>query len=155
MGQDVLVGNEEQWVGERRQTMTRIQGLVLIAIAALLISLCCVEVMRGEDPRMANREAVERDLRTLALRAQEYYARPAATGGGQGAFDNSRGGEGLCLITQLASKPLNSNGSYIIGIVTASSVVLTGVGTQLGNDGCPVSVVEIVFPDSVYVMYPN
>ena len=38
--------------------MTRIQWLVLMAIAALLISLCWVEVTRGEGPHPGKTEAI-------------------------------------------------------------------------------------------------
>jgi hypothetical protein len=147
----VMSGNERV----RRRMMTRIQWWVLIAIVVLLISLCCVEVMRGEDPPTANREALERDLWTLALRAQEYYFRPAAKGGGQGAFDNSKGGAGLCWIAQLASKPSSSNGSFTLGTVTATCVVLTATGTQRGTDGNLIQVNEIVFPDSIFLTFNN
>jgi hypothetical protein len=135
--------------------MTRAPWVALTATVIVLISLCCAHVMRGEDPRTANREAVERDLRTLALRAQEFYLRSAAMGGGEGAFDGSHGGTGLWLITQLASMPSSSNGSYILGTVTATSIVLTATGTQLGTDGNPITVIANVLPDSVFVVFSN
>ena len=66
--------------------MNRTQYTVLMAITATLITLCWVEVMRGEDPRSANKEALTRDLMNLALRAQDYYHRPQSRGGGQESF---------------------------------------------------------------------
>src|SRR5437867_9112345 len=114
--------------------MNRTQYTVLMAIAATLITLCWVEVMRGEDPRTANKEALTRDLMNLALRAQDYYRRPHSKLGGEGSFvlltSNADG------LAKLTSKPSNSNGTFsIMTAGDATHVVLHAVGTQIGADG--------------------
>jgi hypothetical protein len=78
-----------------------------------------------------------------------------ALGGGQGAFDNSNGAAGITVITQLTTKPTNANGTYTLGTVTATSVVITGTGTEKGDDGQPLQVVMSVFPDSTAVNFTN
>lgn len=133
---------------ERKRVMSRVQWLVLIAIGAILITLCCVEVMRGEDPRSANKEALARDLQNLALRAQDYYHRPISKVGGQGSFT------GLTL-AKLTSKPTNANGYFSISTVSATCAVLHGIGTQKGTDGALLSVDIQVFADSTYMQFNN
>jgi hypothetical protein len=56
-------------------------------------------------------------------------------------------------ISQLTSKPTNANGSYTLTSGSGNGpVILTGTGTEIGNDGTqPVSVVMNVYPDSVVV----
>jgi hypothetical protein len=133
--------------------MKRVQNLVLIPIAVVMITLCCVEVVRGEDPAMANKEALTRDLTNLALRAQDFYYRPIAKGGGGGSFillDASTG------MSRLTSKPTNSNGTYwILTAGTWTSVVIRGTGTAKGTDGNYLCVDMTVFADSTSVIYNN
>ena len=134
--------------------MTRVQWLVLIAIAALLVSLCWVEVMRGEDPITANKEALVKDLTNLALRAQDYYHLPLSKGGGQGSFcgltANSAG------LAKLTSKPANGDGTFAIHTAgDGTTVELWGFGTQKGTDGCLLLVTILIFADSTYVTFTN
>ena len=133
--------------------MKRVQNLVLIPIAAVLITMCSVEVVRGEDPAMANKEALTRDLTNLALRAQDFYYRPTAKGGGQGSFVLLDAGTGM---SRLTSKPTNSNGTYsILTAGTATNVVIHGNGTAKGTDGNYLSVDMTVFADSTSVVFNN
>jgi hypothetical protein len=144
----------KSWNEKGSREMKRVQNLVLISIAAVMVTLCCVKVVRGEDPAMSNREAVTRDLTNLALRAQDFYYRPTANGGGQGSF---------ILLTydplgwaRLASKSTSSNGTYSILIGgTATNVVIHGQGTAKGTDGNYISVDMTVFADSTSVVYNN
>ncbi|HCV44225.1 MAG TPA: hypothetical protein DGH68_12125 [Bacteroidetes bacterium] len=139
---------------EKKNIMSRVQWLVLIAIGAILITLCCVEVMRGEDPRSANKEALARDLSNLALRAQDYYHRPISKGGGQGTFTGlTCDAAGLAKLT---SKGMNVDGTF--SILTAgcgTSVELQAVGTQLGTDGSLIFIRIDVFADSTYITFCN
>ena len=134
--------------------MTRIQYIVLIAIAATLIMLCRVEVMRGEDPRSANKEALTRDLTNLAYRAQDYSRRPASKGGGEGSFAGlTANAAGLAKLT---SKATNSNGTFSISTAgSAVTVVLHASGTQMGTDGAYLSIDATVLPDSISITYNN
>ncbi len=134
--------------------MTRIQWLIVIAIAILLISLCWVEVMRGDDPTTANREALERDLRNLALRAQDFWHRPMLEGGGEGSFLGlTADAVGLRKLTSYGQ-----NGDGWFSVMTAgdvNSVELKGVGIQVGTNGSPVEIHALVLADSMYMTYIN
>jgi len=134
--------------------MAHFQYFVFAAIAVILITTCCVEVMRAEDPTMANREALARDLANLALRAQDYYHRPSSKGGGGGSFVLlTADAAGL---SRLTSKVTNSNGTYQISTAgTATSVVITGNGTMKGTDGNPLDFDMTVFADSMSLIINN
>jgi hypothetical protein len=133
--------------------MRRIRYLVLTATASFAIAICCVEVMRGEDPVMANKEAVTKDLTILALRAQDFYHRPASKGGGQGSFVLLDAGIGF---SKLASKPVNPNGTYsILTAGTATEVVIHGQGTERGTNGVSLSIDMHVLPDSTWCVFNN
>jgi hypothetical protein len=96
----------------------------------------------------ANRDAVTNDLVNLSARAQQYYRRPTALGGGQGDFS-------AIVLGDLTTKPTNANGSYALTSKTASQVVLDGTGTEDGDDGSPISVTMTVLADSTYVVFNN
>ncbi len=96
----------------------------------------------------ANRDAVTNDLVNLSARAQQYYRRPTALGGGQGAVT------GMTLST-LTTKPINANGTYALTSVAAQQIVLDGTGTEDGDDGNFISVTMTVLSDSSYVVFNN
>src|SRR5438093_1345166 len=132
--------------------MNRTQYTALMAIAATLITLCRVEVMRGEDLRAANKEALTRDLMNLALRAQDYYHRPYSRGGGQGSFQwLTANYAGLSRLTSTSFTPSGLFGILYSG--TATSVVLIAYGTQLGTDGNLLRIEITVFADSTSITF--
>ncbi len=132
--------------------MKNIQGVTLITIATIVITMCGVDVMLGGDPRMANREALTKDLTNLALRAQDYYHRPLSKWGGGGTFAGlTADASGFA---KLSSKQINSNGTLSIAIAgSATSITIHGVGTENVN-GVLVSADIKVMADSTYVSYP-
>lgn len=74
-----------------------------------------------------NRNAIIKDLTTLASKAQEYYKKPTSMGGGGNSF------VGFAIPTGLST---NANGTFAIsGSATATQIVFTGTGTETGNDG--------------------
>jgi hypothetical protein len=102
----------------------------------------------------ANRDAVTNDLVNLASRAQQFYRRPQALGGGGNSFvgltANAAG------LAKLTSKASNANGSYQVSTAgTATTVVLAGIGTEKGSNGSSISVTMSVFADSTYVTQNN
>ena len=133
------------------------QQLLLIILGVIVVGIAvAVGITMFQDNAVsANRDAVTNDLVNLAARAQQHYRRPSALGGGQGAFNSSQGGTAIGNITQLTSKPINANGTYTLGTVSATSVVITGTGTEKGNDGSLIEVVMTVFSDSTYVAFTN
>jgi Tfp pilus assembly protein PilE len=127
------------------------QQLLLIILGVIVVGIAvAVGITMFQDNAIsANRDAVTNDLVNLAARAQQYYRRPTALGGGQGSF-------AACALDQLTSKPSNANGVYVLSSPTAASVTLTGTGVENGNDGTtPVEVVMIVYADSMTTTVNN
>ncbi len=123
------------------------QQLLLIILGVIVVGIAVAVgiQMFSDNAISANRDAVSNDLVNLAARAQQYYRRPTALGGGGGSFT------GLTTVTQLTSKSVNANGSYALS-GTSAPLTLTGTGTEIGNDGTnPVKVVMSVWADSAKV----
>ena len=121
------------------------QQLLLIILGVIVVGIAvAVGITMFQDNAVsANRDAVTNDLVNLAARAQQYYRRPTALGGGQGSF-------ATCTLAQLTTKPSNANGSYVLSAPSATSVTLTGTGVENGNDGStPVVVTMVVYADSM------
>ena len=127
------------------------QQLLLIILGVIVVGIAVAVgiTMFKDNAVSANRDAVTNDLINLAARAQQFYRRPVALGGGQGKFD------ALTNIKMLTSMPngTNANGTYTMTAATGvGPVLLTGKGTETGNDGStPVTVVMQVWADSAKV----
>lgn len=118
-------------------------------LACILLSLgVFVNLLSGGDRQSENREAVARDLTTLALRAQDYYRRGLWEGGGGGSFN------GLTL-SKLTAKATTPNCIFSTGYVTQTCAAFSGTGTQRGQDGLPILVNMIVFADSMAITWLN
>ncbi|MBI4535298.1 MAG: hypothetical protein HY708_03405 [Ignavibacteriae bacterium] len=128
------------------------QQLLLIILGVIVVGIAvAVGITMFQDNAVsANRDAVTNDLVNLAARAQQYYRRPQALGGGSNNFT------GLTL-AKLTSKPSNANGAYaVVGSPTGNGpVVITGTGVEKGADGTPLIMTMNVFPDSTYVVETN
>ncbi len=123
------------------------QQLLLIILGVIVVGIAvAVGITMFKDSAVsANRDAVTNDLVNLASRAQQYYRRPVALGGGGGSFGT------LTSITQLTSKASNANGSYALTTGT-TKLVLKGTGTEMGNNGSTSVAVEMsVWADSAMV----
>jgi hypothetical protein len=92
--------------------------------------------MFSDNAVSANRDAVSNDLVNLAARAQQFYRRPAALGGGGNTFNGlSADATGLAKLTNMAGGK-NANGTYVIQSAgDANSVTIRGTGTENGKDG--------------------
>ena len=132
------------------------QQLLLIILGVIVVGIAVAVgiTMFSDNAVSANKDAVTNDLVNLASRAQQYYRRPLALGGGQGSFvglEASAAG-----LAKLTSKATNSNGTYAItGAGTATSVTLHGTGTEKGTTGALLSITMQVFSDSTYVTFDN
>jgi Tfp pilus assembly protein PilE len=134
------------------------QQLLLIILGVIVVGIAvAVGITMFQDNAVsANRDAVANDLINLASKAQQYYRRPTALGGGQGQFIGITM-KNLVNTTSTTAWS-NPNGSYTIGTPTAGAqgyVDVTGTGTENGNDGAtPVEVHVRVWAgrDSVWVV---
>lgn len=132
------------------------QQLLLIILGVIVVGIAVAVgiTMFTDNAVSANKDAVTNDLVNLASRAQQFYRRPNALGGGQGSF---------VLITadavglgRLTSKAINSNGTYSVsGAGTATQVTLLGLGTEKGTNGSPLNINMTVLADSTYVTFNN
>jgi Tfp pilus assembly protein PilE len=132
------------------------QQLLLIILGVIVVGIAVAVgiTMFSDNAVSANKDAVTNDLVNLASRAQQYYRRPTALGGGQGSFTGlTADAAGL---SKLTSKATNSNGTYsITGAGSTTSVTLQGLGTEKGTNGSPINITMLVFADSTYVTFNN
>ena len=119
-----------------------------IGLAALIVQ--DGRSFAGNNMSQASSGVVKADLLGLAFRAQQFYWAPTAKGGGGRSFT------GMVFLAQLTSKPITANGTYsLINPGSYSYVVLHGQGMETGNDGAPIRIDAIVYPDSVAFTFNN
>src|SRR5512142_13699 len=106
------------------------QQLLLIILGVIVVGIAVAVgiTMFADSAISSNRDAVSNDLVNLAARAQQYYRRPKALGGGGNEFT------GLT-IEKLTNKPSNANGTYTVTSVAAGEVVIDGEGTETASNG--------------------
>ena len=130
------------------------QQLLLIILGVIVVGIAvAVGITMFQDNAVsANRDAVTNDLVNLASRAQQFYRRPTALGGGGNSFVLLTTAD----LAKLTSKATNANGTYSIFTAgTATKVVLQGIGTEKGTDTNPIKVQMHVFADSTGVSQLN
>jgi hypothetical protein len=131
----------------QQQLLLIILGTIIVGIAiAVAISLF------NSQATATNRDEVVNDLGHLSSMAQAYYRKPRMLGGGGHSFN----GLTMRTLTSSPANPRNLNGTYTLTPEPVGGspgfITLTGLGTELGNDGTTkVKVVMYVYPDSVRV----
>jgi Tfp pilus assembly protein PilE len=110
------------------------QQLLLIILGVIVVGIAVAVgiTMFSDNAINANRDAVSNDLVNLAARAQQYYRRPTALGGGGQSFVGlSADVVGMAKLTNRAG---NANGDYTITTAgTANEVIVQGVGKEVAN----------------------
>jgi Tfp pilus assembly protein PilE len=110
------------------------QQLLLIILGVIVVGIAVAVgiTMFTDNAISANRDAVTNDLVNLAARAQQFYRRPTALGGGGNNFTGlTADAAGLRKLTNRAT---NANGTYsITSAGTGTGVVLQGVGTEMAD----------------------
>ncbi len=114
------------------------QQLLLIILGVIVVGIAVAVgiTMFSDNAVSANRDAVSNDLVNLAARAQQYYRRPAALGGGGNSFAGlTNDATGLAKLTNMPGGK-NANGTYTIATAgDANSVVIQGQGTETVSGG--------------------
>ncbi len=126
------------------------QQLLLIVLGVIIVGIAVVVGINvfTASASQSNRDAVIADLTNIASMAQQHFRKPAALGGGGGAFDATKGGTAWTVPATLVRTPNMS--ADVAATVTATSVTLVGVGTENGNDGATkVKVTMIVGADAI------
>ncbi len=112
------------------------QQLLLIILGVIVVGIAVAVgiTMFSDNAISANRDAVSNDLVNLAARAQQYYRRPTALGGGGNSFVGlTADAAGLAKLTNLPAGG-NSNGTYSITAAgTANQVTIQGIGKEMVN----------------------
>jgi Tfp pilus assembly protein PilE len=135
------------------------QQLLLIILGVIVVGIAVAVgiTMFNDSAVSANRDAVINDLVNLASRAQQYYRRPTALGGGNASYVNLTTAGGMKLLTKTSTSSwTNGNGTYTIATAgtggSTAEVDFQGLGTSTGNDGTnPVKVIMQVWADSAKV----
>jgi len=114
------------------------QQLLLIILGVIVVGIAVAVgiTMFSDNAVNANRDAVSNDLVNLAARAQQFYRRPLALGGGGNSFVGLTADQaGLSKLTNMP-QGRNANGTYkVLTAGTANQVVVEGQGTETAPDG--------------------
>lgn len=123
--------------------------LIIVGVIILGVAVAVGITMFRDQAAASNRDSVSNDVVYLASKAQEYYRKPQALGGGQKSFN------GMTLM-RLTNKSENANGTYDLESAPITgdpaSVVITGTGVETGSNGSPVFLAIRVWPDSTAII---
>ena len=98
----------------QQQLLLIILGVIIVGIAiAVGLSLFSAQSIQ------ANKDAIINDLNNIAANAYQSRIRPASMGGGNGAYDNSKGGNAYAIPSKMAS---NENSTYAVTTTAADQV---------------------------------
>ncbi len=127
------------------------QQLLLVVLSVIVVGMAIVVGinMFNEGAEAANIDSVTNDVVNMASKAQQYYMKPTAMGGGGRAFT------GLA-IADLGSAS-NANGdSFAVVVDNANQVTITGTCAQAEDaDGNAVTVVAVVSPTTITTTVNN
>jgi hypothetical protein len=101
------------------------QQLLLIILGVIIVGIAIAVGLQLFQAGSigANSDAVQNDIMNIAAHADQHRIRPAAMGGGAGAFDDSNGGN----IYQLPERlRLTGNGEYSIQAPGPTSITIVG-----------------------------
>lgn len=111
------------------------QQLLLIILGVIVVGIAvAVGIMMFSDSAIsANRDAVTNDLVNLASRAQQFYRRSTAMGGGGNSFVGLTAD--VAGLRKLTNNANTANGAYAIKSAgTATGLVITGTGTERADE---------------------
>ncbi len=107
------------------------QQLLLIILGVIIVGIAvAVGITMFQDNALSsNRDAVQTDLATLAVKAQEYFRKPASLGGGGNSFAGLTADSAGIEILVSTAFAHNANGDYSVKTAgTATQVIFEGVG---------------------------
>jgi len=104
------------------------QQLLLIVLGVIIVGIAVVVGINlfNANAVSANRDGVISDLNNLGTMAQQFYKKPSSMLGGGNTFT------GWTIPAQLDT---TGNGTYTITTPGAQSVIITGTGTETGDNG--------------------
>jgi hypothetical protein len=107
------------------------QQLLLLVLSVIIVGIAIVVgiSMFNSQAASSNLDGVSADLMHFGTRAQQYFARPVAMGGGGGSFT---GMPGAVIWATPGTTYTNENGTYIVS-VTTTIATFTGTGKRDGD----------------------
>lgn len=123
------------------------QQLLLLILAAVIVGIAITVGinMFAQNSVQANQEAITQDVLTIASRAQAWYRKPVALGGGGRNFVGLNGK--LQLINFAGT---NANGTYTFTGGSATGGTVTGIGVENADGaGANLTVTATITADSV------
>jgi hypothetical protein len=126
------------------------QQLLLIVLGVIVVGIAVVVGINlfNANAISSNRDGVVSDLNNLGAMAQQFYKKPTAMGGGGNSFGVTNGATTAWAIpAQLAN---TANGVYTTPGGT-TSVVITGVGTELADGTNYVTHVATISPTGITI----
>lgn len=121
------------------------QQLLLLVLAAVIVGISVVVGfnMFSSSAVQSNQDAIVQHVMTIGAKAQEWYRKPAAMGGGGQSFT------GLTLAA-LNVSPSNVDADTLFIAPTATDVTVTAVGKEDGDgDGTNITVQAVFDKDGV------
>ena len=106
----------------QQQLLLIILGVIIVGIAiAVGLSLFSAQSVQ------ANKDAIINDLNNIAANAYQHRIRPSSMGGGNGAYDASKGGQAYSIPSKMAS---NENAAYNPTNVGADAIDFSAVSVS-------------------------
>jgi len=136
------------------------QQLLLIVLGVIIVGIAIAVgiSMFKSNAQSSNRDQVINDLNNLAAKAQQYYRKPTAMGGGGQDFngfklapvDTGNANGSYSLSSSAPTVLTYSPGDTTSISVSAQTIYIVGCGKEKGNDGTnPVKAYATVTPDNV------
>ena len=130
------------------------QQLLLIVLGVIIVGIAIAVgiSMFKSNAQSSNRDQVINDLDNLAAKAQQFYRKPSAMGGGQQTFNGfglaatdtgnpngsyfTSGTVPTAILTSPPARHAGSNGFDTLSVgANCQEFWLIGIGTETGNDG--------------------
>ena len=126
------------------------QQLLLIVLGVIIVGIAVVVGINvfTASSLQANIDGLTADVVNLGSMSQQYHRKPTALGGGGNSFS------GWAIPAALDT---TGNGVYVItGTPTATQIVITGTGNEIGANGTSgVVVTATVTPTGITTAVPN
>ncbi|PIS27821.1 MAG: hypothetical protein COT43_08525 [Candidatus Marinimicrobia bacterium CG08_land_8_20_14_0_20_45_22] len=103
------------------------QQLLLIVLGTIIVGVAVVVGinMFSQGAVNAERDALVQDVNMIGAKAAEYWRKPAEMGGGARDFTG-------VTFAKLGADASNANGTYVLAVVDADSITVTGTGANEG-----------------------
>jgi hypothetical protein len=118
------------------------QQILLIVLSVIIVGIAVAVgiTMFATQAENSNRTSLVGDLQNYGSMAMAYWRMPTSMGGGGastfGANNNAlRDGVGRYMGFNSSRQLVNDNGTYTLTRTSNTVILITGVGTEIGQDG--------------------